>query len=142
MNAYIYQAALLCEDCTDLVKMQLSNTCQICKREHAALGLDCSLYYSDSATGHCEPVNESDYDSDKYPKGPYSDGGGEADCPNHCDHCGIFLENPLTKDGVAYTADMIRENEQEGFGNLPVLTIWKQFYFDELATYTNHLWQE
>lgn len=41
-------------------------------------------------------------DSDHYPQGPYSEGGGEADCPQHCDHCGLFLENPLTPDGDSY----------------------------------------
>lgn len=44
---------------------------------------------------HCE-------DSDDYPQGPYADGGGEADCPNHCGNCGEFLENPLTDEGRRY----------------------------------------
>jgi len=38
-------------------------------------------------------------DCDEYPVGPYPEGGGEADYPRHCAHCGLFLENPLTKDG-------------------------------------------
>jgi len=29
--------------------------------------------------------------------GPYPDGGGEADAPQHCGGCGVFLENPLTR---------------------------------------------
>ena len=45
-------------------------------------------------------TDENDYDSDDLPKGPYSNGGGEADTPQHCDGCGAFLENPLTGDGV------------------------------------------
>jgi len=34
-------------------------------------------------------------DCDEYPVGPYPEGGGEADYPRHCDHCGLFLRNPL-----------------------------------------------
>lgn len=49
-----------------------------------------------------EDVDDECGDSDKYPQGPYSDGGGEADSPRHCDHCSVFLENPLTEDGNAY----------------------------------------
>ncbi len=43
-------------------------------------------------------------------EGPYPDGGGEADCPQHCAACGIPLENPLTSDGVTYVLDAIRES--------------------------------
>ena len=39
---------------------------------------------------------------DRYPQGPHSNGGGESDRPQHCDLCGLFLENPLTDDGIAY----------------------------------------
>jgi hypothetical protein len=42
-----------------------------------------------------DPTAEHTYDSDKFPKGPLADGGGESDCPQHCDTCGVFLENPL-----------------------------------------------
>lgn len=44
-------------------------------------------------------------DSDQYPQGPYSYGGGEADTPQHCDQCGVFLENQLTDDGVEYVRE-------------------------------------
>lgn len=70
MRVYVYQAALLCEDCGELVKQSLL---------HDEFG-----------------------DSDYYPQGPYSDGGGAADTPQHCDHCERFLENPLTDDGRDY----------------------------------------
>lgn len=73
MNAYIYQAALLCEDCAFAAQ-------KACR-----------------AKGHY-----SADDSDRWPQGPYADGGGESDSPEHCDHCGIFLENPLTSDGEEY----------------------------------------
>lgn len=44
-------------------------------------------------------------DSDTYPQGPYGNGGGEADTPQHCDHCRVFLENPLTMDGGDYVRE-------------------------------------
>lgn len=86
MQAYIFAAALLCEACGDNVRADLQ------------------------AKGRApeDPDNESTYDSDDYPKGPYSDGGGEADTPQHCDHCGGFLENPLTRDGYAYVREALR----------------------------------
>ena len=41
--------------------------------------------------------------NDTPPQGPFPNGGGEADSPQHCSSCGVFLENPLTDDGWAYT---------------------------------------
>ena len=49
-------------------------------------------------------------DSDDYPQGPFSDGGGEADSPQHCDLCGEFLQNPLTPEGVRYV--QVADHEQ------------------------------
>jgi len=114
MNAYVYQAALICEDCAAAVKEHLS-----------------------AAT---------DEDSDRYPQGPCCDGGGEADCPQHCDMCHVFLENPLTGDGEQYVRDAITA----GDGNASVLAEWRAFY-DYLdystpepdpddSTYTYHDW--
>lgn len=68
-------------------------------------------------------------DSDTYPQGPYADGGGEADCPQHCDMCGVFLENPLTADGVQYVADALAD----GTGDPAVLATWRDFYAATLA---------
>ena len=44
--------------------------------------------------------NRSLCDSECTPIGPYANGGGESDAPEHCDTCGLFLENPLTSDGL------------------------------------------
>lgn len=38
----------------------------------------------------------------------YPDGGGEADSPSHCAGCGIFLDNPLTGEGVRYVCGALR----------------------------------
>jgi hypothetical protein len=96
MEAYIFQAALWCSACTEHVKAT---------RERPA------------------HVNESDpysYDSDEWPKEAGDDGGGEADTPQHCDACGVFLRNPLTPEGCRYVA------EAEGRGK--IVREWRDFY--------------
>lgn len=80
MKAFLYRAALLCADCGERQRAKI-----------AARG-----------EAPADPDNESSYDSDKFPKGPYDNGGGEADRPQHCDHCATFLGNPLTPEGDAY----------------------------------------
>ena len=82
MDAYIFKAAMLCEDCTGEVQRNLL------------------------ADGY---KIEAEEDSDNFPCGPYSHGGGEADSPQHCDKCGVFLENPLTKDGDKYVREIAEE---------------------------------
>lgn len=104
MNAYIYQADIYCEDC---------------------------------AAGLVEARNlwgsENSGDSEVTPQGPYENGGGEADCPQHCGDCGLFLENPLTSDGVAYTAAIL-EARNRGYDSR-VIADWAEFYKHELADY-------
>ena len=80
MNAFIYQAALYCEDCAGHIRQRLA-------RE-----------------GYQVRAEE---DSDSYPCGPFANGGGEADSPQHCDACHAFLENPLTSEGVGYALPLI-----------------------------------
>ncbi len=106
MNVYVFQAALLCEACGEDVKAQTT----------PPEGVD--------------PANpdETLYDSGDYPKGPYPDGGGEADCPQHCDICNVFLDNPLTGDGETYVRDAFREYVELGRGLLSVLQEWRDAY--------------
>jgi hypothetical protein len=87
----------------------------------------------------CETCGESlqkslppDPDSDRYPQGPYGNGGGEADAPQHCDNCGAFLENPLTSDGVKY----VREALKRAWQPHGVKREWKEFYQDQLEEVT------
>lgn len=94
MDAYVYRAALLCEDCAESVMGSLPH----------------------------DTVDQGD--SDCWPQGPYSDGGGEADCPQHCDHCHAFLENSLTHDGIRY----VEEKIEAGEGNPAALAEWREFY--------------
>lgn len=91
MDAYVWQASLLCESCAEAIMRDIGR-------------------------------DKDDGTSDHFPQGPYSNGGGEADCPQHCDHCGVFLENPLTPEGYAYA----REACKESLG--PVTEQWAEFY--------------
>ena len=67
MNAYVYQAALLCESCAKIILHDLDQT----------------------GARPSNPEDESSFDSDNYPKGPYPDGGGESDSRNvwHVSQC-------------------------------------------------------
>ncbi len=69
-------------------------------------------------------------DSDDYPKGPYSNGGGEADRPQHCDACELFLENPLTEDGIDYVRREL--SERETIADDSALAQWRDFYKQDL----------
>lgn len=100
MDVFMYQAALYCEGCADKIKANLQ---------------------ADDA--------KFDEDSDTYPQGPYADGGGEADSPQHCDDCGAFMENPLTAEGRDYVVGAITERIKNNLrGNAEVLTEWANFY--------------
>lgn len=108
-NAYIYRAALLCEPC--------------------ALKIRRALFDS-----HPEWKKPGTYtiDSDRYPHGPYPNGGGEADTPQHCDECRAFLENPLTDNGRDYVRDAIMMHARSGCGNPEVLAQWAERYRNQL----------
>jgi hypothetical protein len=66
-----------------------------------------------------------DGDSNEYPQGPYPNGGGEADSPQHCGSCHAFLENPLTGDGNDYVLSYIADDpEREN----AVTNEWREYY--------------
>lgn len=73
MQAYVYQATLLCADCGRAMRIEL---------RLAGLAPE-------------DESDESTYDSYQFPKGPVADGGGESDVSQHCDHCGVALGNPV-----------------------------------------------
>jgi hypothetical protein len=120
-EAYVYQAAMICADCAEKVKDQLGVLGRV----------------------PIEPDNESTYDSDDYPKGPYPDGGGESDVPEHCDHCGMFLENLLTDEGADYVKGQVTgtlggPGQDESWDEIATraddlghsdLATWIRFYF-------------
>jgi hypothetical protein len=76
VHAYIYHASLYCEPCGEAIP--------------------------DGFTPRERIARHQSEDSNVWPQGPYPDGGGKADSPQHCDACGVFLRNPLTADGYAY----------------------------------------
>jgi hypothetical protein len=123
MDAYLYRAALWCGPC---IRQML---------------LDRALVEADFDNSDHEPSHvlesalrtkgykeESDYDSDELPKGPYSDGGGVADTPQHCDACGCFLENPLTTDGCRYVKEALIAHARDGSGDAEILKQWAEVY--------------
>lgn len=65
--------------------------------------------------------------------GPHPNGGGDADCPQHCDACHVHLENPLTADGIEYVAERIADHAADpSNGRADVIRQWREFYADEL----------
>jgi len=106
MDVYIYQADLYCKDCGREICVDL-------RRESRAPK---------------DPDDESSYDSGDYPKGPYPDGGGEADSPHHCGACEAFLENALTGDGWEGLCDMIIDYLAGQGGREEIIKEWIDFY--------------
>lgn len=100
MKAYVYKAALLCEWCGRKQQEEIE-------------------FLNMRNGGN----HRSWEDSNAYPQGPYSEGGGEADSPQHCDDCSKFLENPLTVDGFIYAQDQLDRNTYN-----PVVLRWADYY--------------
>lgn len=101
MEVYVYRADLYCVECAEALKDLIPKP----------PGMN--------------PKDESTWDSDDYPKGPYPNGGGESDSPHHCNRCGVFLRNPLTDLGRRIVErDLIGAGE----GSPEVLAQWGEFY--------------
>jgi hypothetical protein len=101
MDAYVYNADIFCAACAQ----------EIMAETPKPAGMD--------------PADEHTWDSDDYPKGPYADGGGLADYPQHCGSCGAFLQNALTSDGDDYVLSHIADDpEREN----AVIQQWREFY--------------
>lgn len=110
MNIYLYQAALLCGECGDK-----------CKEEQAPPS---------------NPSDEHSFDSNDFPKGPYASDYNEADNPYHCDHCGVFLENPLTSEGVSSLYRMVLKALKDSKWSNALLE-WVDFYNVDLKDIIN-----
>lgn len=109
MNVYIYAADIYCEDCGKAIQNRIS---------------------------HENPRPASEWrPAMEYPQGPYPDGGGESDSPQHCaegancpnaieldDGCkvGAWLENELTEEGIKY----IRRTKGTG----KIAALWIKWY--------------
>ncbi|KKL63091.1 hypothetical protein LCGC14_2178540 [marine sediment metagenome] len=117
MNVYIYAADIWCEDCGRAIHERIT---------------------SESIAPEDPSNREGYFNSIDFPKGPYPDGGGEADLPQHCAagenclvafHCsdgrkiGVWLENELTEEGVTYVKEAVKEG---GY----VANLWFEWYLD------------
>jgi hypothetical protein len=116
MDAYVYQAALLCRPCA----------------VEAMTALEGENMSDGSAYSRVQVWPHSWQESGYYPQGPYGDGGGEADTPQHCDHCNAFLDNPLTQDGYRYVNEKLTEHARDGSGDAEVLKQWSERYNSSL----------
>lgn len=108
MLTYMYRAALYCPDCAGKIQRNI---------DLKERGKERGSY----------PVVWAG-DSESYPSGPYENGGGEADTPQHCDACGVFLQNSLTSDGVRYLQEHVEAFETQGIGRADVIHEWTDFY--------------
>lgn len=113
MDTYIYQADIYCEECAQ----KISNKIMV-KPEKIF-----------------DTRNLKGLSSDEFPHGPFPNGGGEADTPQHCGNCGLFLENALTGDGECYVRARIKFlkefRSKEGLIKIEVvneLYKWEVFY--------------
>jgi hypothetical protein len=115
VDCFIYAADVYCEDCGRDIRSRI-------KREGFA---------------PTDPSDESSYDSDEFPKGPYSGDEMTGDTPDHCacgPEClnaleladglkvGCFLENPLTLAGERYVKEMHTESRSE------ITRLWMDHY--------------
>ena len=127
-DVYMFQGALYCEDCGEDIRARL-------RKEGKA------------------PEDEDDeesFDSDDFPKGPFGDGGGEADTIHHCDSnesclnaielpcgskIGAWLGNDLTDEGADWLARSIRESifRDDAHGR-QVNRLWSLKYSDPLSS--------
>lgn len=101
--------------------------------------MDAYIYQADIYCKDCaneiRKIKSLGENSEDYPQGPFPDGGGEADSPQHCGDCGLFLENPLTEDGQDYVKEEVGRLNQllhsEGLVDaVPLNNIhkWESFY--------------
>lgn len=101
MEAYIYQADIICAECAEVRQQDL-------KYQRIL-------------------VNDSYQDSDNFPQGPYDNGGGESDSPQHCGNCNLFLENPLTNDGEKELKILLSKPASNGIAEI-IHAEYKQYY--------------
>jgi hypothetical protein len=109
VEAYVYQAGFLCEKCGEKIREELKA----------------------KGKAPANPEDEGTYDSDVYPKGPFTP--DESDTPQHCDKCSKFLENPLTEDGYNYVLDTMWSAQKDFGGQFtnPVVRQWYEYYKDD-----------
>ena len=150
MKTYIYRADLYCEDCVEgimengldendqkeryddyinertgrieIAGIELSVDAARILEEYDPTAYDCG--FSDWLDGELKAgifLDAESSDPDDFPQECNQEGGGEADGPQHCGDCGVFLENALTTDGDTYVKehwDSMDEDIQEFYSYL------------------------
>ena len=66
-------------------------------------------------------------DSNSYPIA-YDSSEGEADSPEHCDKCNLFLERNLTEEGVRYVKEIVAEDLSTEDKIVGIVKEWIDFY--------------
>lgn len=91
-----------------------------------AYAYSAALYCEDCALALQERIgkDKDNGDSNAYPQGPYSNGGGEADSFQHCDGCKVFLDNPLTEDGIEHAIGALERYLVTGLGDARLYDAW------------------
>ncbi len=102
----IYAADVFCGDCIDAIKRD-------CLDDGTVAGM---------LEDGIDPADERTFDSDQYPKD--CDVECEADSPQHCGGCSVFLENDLTTDGEEYVKEAVRSGAPDDIA----VTVWMPFY--------------
>ena len=116
---FMYQAALYCEAC----------------------GLDIRKKLIEEGKGPADPDDENSYDSDEFPKGPYPDGGGNADGPHHCDAHDDCLRAITLPNGDRIGAWLGDELTEEGFNSLVTMIIDDLTRGDDHARQVGRMWR-
>ena len=127
-DVYMFQGSLYCEDC----------------------GRDIQDKIREEGKAPEDESDEESFDSDDFPKGPFSGGGGEADSIHHCDSnetclnaielpckskIGAWLGNDLTSEGDEWLASSIRESifRDDAHGR-QVNRLWRLKYSNPLSS--------
>ena len=126
-DVYMFQGALYCEDCGQAIQEEIRQDGKAPEDED----------------------DERSFDSDDFPKGPFGDGGGEADSIHHCDsneRClnaielpckskiGAWLGNDLTSEGAQWLSDSIKESMfRDDEHGRQVCRLWSLKYSDSIS---------
>lgn len=149
MDAYMYAADLLCGPCAEKTRETLKTApgwtfhaedpegdltgdywlAPATEGGHA-FNAEGQVFHVMAPSGLLREVGGTD--TDTFPAGPFADGGGESDSPQHCADCGLFLENDLTEDGLAYVAGTVGRDLSGGLLSSVAVQTWGPFYRDQL----------
>ena len=104
--AAIYNCDVYCDECADDIRYSIAK--ELFDNGGCAClpdGTVGSVFEDvDDLDDYLRGMDETLYDSCDYPK--YYQDYSEADCQQHCEDCGDFLENALTSDGVDYVREL------------------------------------